>query len=92
MFAYTHQVDNLVCIFGSSMRRVQIHLDEELDRSAAAEASRRGISKAALIRQALARELETGGEGAGDPWDALSGWLDDEPVADLDEVIYGAGG
>lgn len=74
------------------MRRVQIHLDEELDRAAAAEASRRGISKAALIRRALAHELEAGEGESGDPWEALSGWLDDEPVADIDEVIYGAGG
>jgi hypothetical protein len=24
-----------------------------------------------------------------DPWKAMSGWLDDEPVEDIDEVLYG---
>jgi hypothetical protein len=40
---------------------VQIHLDKALDATAAAKAARRGISKAALIRASLAREL--GGDG-----------------------------
>ena len=73
------------------MKRVQIHLEEELDRSAAAEAARRGISKAALIRLTLARELAasplrpTGQAG----WADMTGWLDVEPVDDIDEVVYG---
>jgi hypothetical protein len=70
------------------MRRVQIHLDEALDRAAADEAARRGISKAGLIRQTLARELRVEGT-AGDPWEDMIGWLDDEPVDDIDEVVYG---
>lgn len=73
------------------VKRVQIHLEEELDRSAAAEAARRGISKAALIRATLARELASSSprqaEQAG--WADMTGWLDVEPVDDIDEVVYG---
>lgn len=71
------------------MRRIQIHLDESLDDAAATEAARRGLSKAALIRECLAAGLTRNGPGATDPWDAMIGWLDDEPVDDIDEAIYG---
>ncbi len=71
------------------MRRVQIHLDESLDDAAAKEAARRGISKAALIRQALAAEVTTDRSAGGDPWEAMIGWLDNEPIDDIDEAIYG---
>jgi hypothetical protein len=72
------------------MRRVQLHLDETLDRAAAIEASRRGISKAAFVREAVGRELERVGssESYSDPWEALIGCLDDDPVDDIDQVIY----
>lgn len=68
------------------MRRIQIHIDAALDDAATAEAARRGISKAALIRACLSRELRTA--QTGDPWEAMIGWLDDDPVEDLDEAIY----
>ena len=73
------------------MRRLQIHLDEAIDEALAREASRRGVSKAAVIRGALARELN-GGEvpAVEDPWQALIGWLDSAPVDDIDSVIYEA--
>jgi ribbon-helix-helix CopG family protein len=70
------------------MRRIQIHIDEALDDAAEAEAARRGLSKAALIRASLARELAGQTPGDTDPWQALTGWLDDGPVEDLDAVIY----
>jgi hypothetical protein len=70
------------------MRRIQMHLDDALDRAAADEAARRGISKAALIRQTLARELQVDA-AAGNPWEEMIGWLDDEPVDDIDEFVYG---
>lgn len=73
------------------MKRVQIHLEEELDIAAAVEAARRGISKAALIREGLAKELAVARTAEKDPWDAMIGWLESvDPVEDLDEVIYGA--
>ncbi len=71
-----------------NMRRIQIHIDEKLDDAAAAEAARRGISKAALIRASLAREVAPAAPDD-DPWGALIGWRDDDPVDDIDEVVYG---
>ena len=70
------------------MRRIQIHIDEALDARAEAEASRRGISKAALIRSTLAQGLTPAPAASTDPWQALVGWLDDDPVDDIDAVIY----
>lgn len=72
------------------MRRIQIHIDEAIDDAAGAEAARRGLSKAALIRESLARELGLTRSSTADPWLALIGWLDDGPVEDLDAVIYEA--
>jgi hypothetical protein len=70
------------------MKRIQIHIDEALDDAAEAEAARRGQSKAALIREALANELSLQAQSADDPWAAMTGWLDDGPVKDLDALIY----
>ncbi len=74
------------------MRRIQIHIDEALDKAVAEEAARRGISKAALIRASIAREVGAGASPPGDPWAAMVGWLDDDPVDDIDEVLYGPRG
>ena len=73
------------------MRRIQIHIDEDLDQAAAAEAARRGLSKAALIRQCLATSVGRTDEPSepAPPWEEMIGWLDDEPVTDIDEVLYG---
>ncbi|MGH3319004.1 MAG: CopG family transcriptional regulator [Streptosporangiaceae bacterium] len=72
------------------MRRVQIHLDEHLDEAAAREASRRGVSKAELIRECLSATVGSGGAAAeADPWDSMIGWRDDEPVDDIDAAVYG---
>jgi len=70
------------------MRRVQIRLEEELDRLAAAEAARRGVSKAALIRISLAKELAQSTTDAS-AWKAMTGWLDVDPVDDIEAIIYG---
>jgi Ribbon-helix-helix protein, copG family len=76
-----------VCIIGG-VKRIQIHIDEALDEAAEGEAARRGQSKAALIREAIANELSLETEPAHDPWAAMTGWLDDGAVKDLDAVIY----
>jgi hypothetical protein len=70
------------------MRRIQIHIDQALDDAAEVEAARRGQSKAALIRAALAKELAVDAPSHADPWAAMTGWLDDGPVDDLDAVVY----
>ncbi len=71
------------------MRRIQIHIDVALDAAVGAEAARRGISKAALIRLSVAREVGAITPPSADPWDAMIGWLDDHPVDDIDDVLYG---
>jgi Ribbon-helix-helix protein, copG family len=72
------------------MRRIQIHIDETLDAAVRAEAARRGVSKAALIRACIAREVSATAPTPDDPWDAITGWLDDDPVDDIDDVIHGS--
>jgi hypothetical protein len=72
------------------MKRIQIHLEEDLDDAAEREAKRRGISKAALIRGSLARELSPEPVDSVDPWARMCGWLDDEPIENIDEFLYGA--
>jgi len=71
------------------MRRIQIHIDDTLDAAVRAEAARRGVSRAALIRWCIARQVRTAAPGPEDPWEAMTGWLDDDPVDDIDEVVYG---
>jgi hypothetical protein len=85
--AYTPSALEVCIIIG--MRRIQIHIEEELDAAVRAEAARRGISKAALIRSSIAREVRGAAPPPADPWDAMIGWLDDDPVDDIDDVIYG---
>lgn len=74
------------------MRRIQIHIDEALDDAVAAAAARQGISKAALIRSCVAKMLRIGPHDREDPWGAMIGWLDDDPVENIDEVVYGPQG
>ena len=76
-------------MYNPDVKRIQIHIEDELDVAAEAEASRRGISKAALIRESLAERLSIHDTASRDPWEAMVGWLDDEPVEDIDEIIYG---
>lgn len=70
------------------MRRINVYIHEELDGRAEREARRRGISKAALIRESLRAELGAADER--DPIDELVGLSDADPVDDIDAVIYGA--
>ena len=71
------------------MRRIHLHIDEELDQAAAEEAARRGISKAELIRSCLAEKVRLPARADQDPWESMVGWLDDDPVEDIDEGVYG---
>jgi hypothetical protein len=75
------------------MRRIQIYLDEAMDDTLEAEAARRGVSKAALIRGAVGREFEAKRRQE-DGWAAMAGWLDIGPVDndEIDEIIYGRKG
>jgi AcrR family transcriptional regulator len=70
------------------MRRIQLYIDEALDAAVTAEAARRGVPKAALIRECIARGIDVAAPPPEDPWEAMIGWLDDDPVDDADEVVY----
>jgi len=76
-------------MYPASVKRLQISIDVELDDALAAEAARRGVSKAALIREYVRERLVDGRERARDPLDDLLGAIDAEP-GDIDEVVYGA--
>lgn len=76
------------------MKTITITIPDELDAEAAAEASRRGISKSELIRRGLAAVLpEPPVRPAQDPWLSLAGFaeggLTTEPD-EIDRVVYGS--
>lgn len=76
------------------MKTITITVPEELDRRAASEARRRGVSKSELFRQgvsALLPERELGDTGDEDPLIAWAGFGGvDITVApgEIDEVVY----
>jgi Ribbon-helix-helix protein, copG family len=75
------------------VKAVTITIPEELDRRAAQEARRRGISKSELIRQGLRAVLPaTGEEITENPWVALAGFGPPDVViepGEIDEIVYG---
>jgi hypothetical protein len=80
-------------MYSGGVKTIAVTLPEELDRRAADEARKRGISKSELIRRGLAAVLPaTGEEPATDPWRALAGFgaagLSVEPD-EIDQVVYG---
>jgi len=72
------------------MRRIQLHLEEELDEALAREAARRHQSKAQLVREYLWRQIDLTGT-VSDSLDELVGISDAEPVEgeSIDDVVYG---
>jgi plasmid stability protein len=67
------------------MRRLQISVDEDVDEALAIEATRRHVSRAAVIRDLVRQHL--GSQQEKDPFASLIGDIDDE-AGDIDEVIY----
>lgn len=76
-------------MYTSFMRRIQIYIEEQLDERLGSEAARAGVSKAALIREAVALRYGDSARLA-DPLDGLVGSLDVEP-GKADDVVYGPG-
>jgi len=74
-------------MYTTSMKRLQIYIEEELDEALAVRAVREGTSKAALIRRFVAERLETT-EPTGDPLDSLVGRYDEDP-GPIDSLVYG---
>lgn len=73
------------------MKRLQIYIEEEVDRALGVEARRRRKSKAALIREYVADRLHTPGP---DPVDAFIASFEGRAdlSASVDEVVYGPRG
>lgn len=67
------------------MRRIQIHIEDEVDEALAAEAARSKTSKAALIRRYIDERLRPTGQP--DPLDALVGSIDADPMP-VEDVVY----
>ena len=70
------------------VRRIQLYIGEELDERLGVQAARAGVSKASLIREAVAQRYGESAAGEEDPLDSLIGSLDVEP-AGVDDVVYG---
>lgn len=68
------------------MRRIQVVIDPKLDDRLERESTARGLSKSALVRVAVERELS-------EPFDnglwRLPVFDDVEPVENIDEFLYG---
>jgi len=73
------------------MRRIQLHLDEDLDEALTRRAIERGVAKAVLIREVLRAAVPQRGR-ADDPSLALLGIYDGHKgdSSAIDEVVYGA--
>ena len=71
------------------MRRIQLHLDEELDDALARQAAQRGVAKAALVRDYLWQHVERS-TAQDDPAAPLIGIYDGEPAehGSVDAVVY----
>lgn len=74
------------------MKTITITITEELDRRAADQARRRGISKSELIREGLGAVLgPVTDDESGDLWESLAGFGTDGisvEEGEIDEIVY----
>ena len=66
-------------------------MEDDIDDALSAAAARSGLSRSAVVRDAVRSALGTEPHARPDPLDALVGSVDVEPDDDLDAVIYGIG-
>jgi hypothetical protein len=73
----------------SSVKRLQIMIEEDLDAALGRQAAEEGVSKAALIRRYVAERLRPLPPLEEDPLWQLVGSVDAAPIDDIDEFLYG---
>jgi hypothetical protein len=75
----------------SSVKRLQIMIEEELDAELGRQAALEGVSKAALIRRYVGERLGPLPPLEEDPLWGIVGMFEGSPTdsADIDEVVYG---
>ena len=71
-----------------SMKRLQIMVDEDVDRALDRQAERDHVSKASLVRHYVSLGLQPLPPLAEDPLTSLAGSADFEP-GDVDDTVYG---
>jgi hypothetical protein len=69
------------------MRRIQVVIDPELDDRLEQEAAARRLSKSALVRVAVERELTQPFDNG--LWKLVGMFPDAEPIENIDEFLYG---
>jgi len=73
------------------MKRLQIHIEEELDDALAVAAAQQGTSKAALIRAAVAERYASAADGR-EALRAMAGMFKDGSPDDsmsVNDIVYG---
>lgn len=73
------------------MKRLQIHIEEQLDDALAVAAAQQGTSKAALIREAVAERYGSAADGT-EALLSMSGMLrggSPDDSQSIDEIVYG---
>lgn len=70
------------------MKRLQIMIEEDVDRALDVQAARDRVSKASLVRRYVRLGLQPVPPLAADPLASLMGSADFEP-ADVDDTVYG---
>jgi len=76
----------------TSVKRLQIMIEEDLDAALAIQAEREGVSKAALIRRYVGERLRPLPPPEEDPLWGIVGMIKDGSADDssrIDEVVYG---
>lgn len=73
----------------SSVKRLQIMIEVELDAALARQAAAEGVSKAALIRRYVGERLRPLPPLEEDPLWQLVGSVDADPIDDIDGLLYG---
>lgn len=71
------------------MRRIQVVIDPELDDRLEQEAAARGMSKSALVRESVERELAEPYDNGLAAIGALSVLFEDVEPVDVDTQLYG---